>query len=58
LLRQVGDLFELNVKLRCQKVNEGGTLVETARSILINLQQEDTRVGSTNSLMTQFPVLH
>jgi hypothetical protein len=57
-VRQVGDLFELNVKLRCQKFNEGGTLVATARSILINLQQEDTKVGSTNSLMTQFPVLH
>jgi hypothetical protein len=27
MLHQVGDLFELNVKLQCQKVNEGQNIV-------------------------------
>jgi len=27
MLHQVGDLFELNVKLRCQKVNIGFTFI-------------------------------
>jgi hypothetical protein len=33
LLHQVGDLFELNVKLRCQKVNEEGLNTERSSKV-------------------------
>jgi hypothetical protein len=34
MLHQVGDLFELNVKLRCQKVKELNVGDETVKSIM------------------------
>jgi len=45
-LYQFGDLFELNVKLRCQKVNDGASTrsVSTVQS-LIKLERFWRRIG-------------
>jgi len=39
LLHQVGDLFELNVKLRCQNVKNGSHNIQSKRKMLKNAQQ-------------------
>jgi len=51
-LHQVGDLFELNVKLRCQKVNTLKVLLlKLSRTVTVNPHDDDlqmTKIGREN----------
>jgi hypothetical protein len=49
LLHQVGDLFELNVKLGCQKVKENGTRIsENKQGHCEACEQSDDTCGYRN----------
>jgi len=59
LLHQVGDLLELNVKLRCQKVNLDLTgmiqfLGPRVNNLKIPTRDPDSTSGERNQLVTMF----
>jgi hypothetical protein len=47
MLRQVGDLFQLNVKLRCQKLTSYGMFTE---HIILSLQTRQLHISVLLSL--------
>jgi len=59
LLHQVGDLFELNVKLRCQKFNwKGHQLLCTAKIVNYWILNQRTRLETVYSNWTGFACSH